>query len=97
MTDYTRYHVDLDATAIAIWCMDCTDAASAWADKQIWIDNGEQVTALCLANLIALADEHEIEHHAEKPKPKRAAKTKPKRQYRFSGDAMTAPHDEPKF
>lgn len=87
MTDYTRYHVDESAftSGIALMCLDCDNPDGL----------GDQVTPISVANLIALADEHEAENHAEKPKAKRAAR--PKRQYRFSGDVMTAPHDEPKF
>jgi hypothetical protein len=95
MTDYTRYRADVEAGRLAIWCQDCPSADDKWSELTIWQDDGEQVTPICVANLIAHADEHETEHHAEKPKPKRAAK--PKRQYRFPGDVMTAPHDEPKI
>lgn len=74
MTDYTRYHVDSDETSyhIAIWCQDCIDPESGPGDQDdlmIWQNTDEQVTALCIANLMAEADEHEAKHHASDGEP----------------------------
>jgi hypothetical protein len=76
MTDLTRYPIGNDgAGRIALWCNDCEviggidDAANHIDNAPIWTedDAAEQVTELCLANLVAIAEEHEREHHADEP------------------------------
>lgn len=72
--DLTRYLLGSDSAGrLALWCADCEviggidDAGSHIDDAPIWTedDAAEQVTELCLANLVAIADRHETEHHAE--------------------------------
>jgi hypothetical protein len=67
----TRYLPDTDGTGrLGLWCADCSDPATPLAPlapMPIWTedDAAEQVTELCLANLVAIAERHEAEHHAE--------------------------------
>jgi hypothetical protein len=70
--DLTRYPVIVTAGQLAIECTDCGDPANPLtplAPMQIWTedDASEQVTELCLANLVAIAEQHEREHHADEP------------------------------
>lgn len=64
--DLTRYPIttiDIDGR-LAIWCTDCgpiSDPDPIWTE----LDAAEQVTELCLANLVAIAQQHEREHHAD--------------------------------
>lgn len=66
MTDYTRYQIDESqfTSGVSLVCQDC-EAPDGVGDFVVWDDTGEQVTPLCLTNLLALADEHEQQHHAE--------------------------------
>lgn len=66
MTDYTRYQVDESAftSGIALICQDC-DSPDGVGDFVVWDDTGDQVTPICVANLIALSDEHEQQHHVD--------------------------------
>jgi hypothetical protein len=73
-TDLTRYPVGNDeAGRLALWCADCEvvggidDASSPIEDSPIWTedDNPDQVTELVLANLVAVAELHETERHAD--------------------------------
>jgi hypothetical protein len=63
--DLTRYPIgrDLDGR-LTLWCTDCN--ADPIEDTPIWTedDAAEQVTELCLANLVAIAERHEAERHA---------------------------------
>lgn len=72
MTDYTRYIVGAtedEGYPLGMWCQDCTDDTPGYYggqdERQTWQQSDEQVTPLCLANLIAEADEHERAHHAD--------------------------------
>jgi hypothetical protein len=78
MTDLTRYPIGNDgAGRIALWCNDCEvvggidDAGNHIDDAPIWTedDASEQVTELCLANLVAIAEEHEQKYHAAAAEP----------------------------
>lgn len=66
MIDLTRYVVNVHGFGglLALWCVDCTpnpgdDTPPFWTED----DAAEQVTELCLANLVAIAEQHEREHH----------------------------------
>lgn len=68
--DLIRYPVAVIGRTLAVWCTDCNPEP---ADDPIWTedDAAEQVTELCLANLVAIAEEHEREHHADdQPAPR---------------------------
>jgi hypothetical protein len=68
MTDLTRYLPGNDAAGrLALWCTDCAELPHAEDSDPIWTedDASEQVTELCLANLVAIAEQHEAEHHAD--------------------------------
>lgn len=59
-TDYTRYEPGNDEVGrLGLWCIDCNPRTPIWTED----DAAEQVTAIGLANLIAIADEHEAQRH----------------------------------
>lgn len=52
---------------LALWCTDCAENPGADNSDPFWTDAdaAEQVTEVCLANLVAIAEEHEQKHHAD--------------------------------
>lgn len=70
MTDLTRYPIGNDSAGrITLWCNDCPTPTPRIELLPIWNqdDAAEQVTELCLANLVAIAEEHERQHHPYDP------------------------------
>jgi hypothetical protein len=68
--DLLRYLPCQDgAGRLALWCTDC--APDPTRDAPFWTedDAAEQVTEFTLANLVAIAEQHEQRHHAEEHKP----------------------------
>ncbi len=68
MTDLTRYLPGVTEDGhLAIWCTDCAEHPHADDSDPIWTDAdaAQQVTELCLANLVAIAEQHEHEHHTQ--------------------------------
>jgi hypothetical protein len=68
VTDLTRYPISNDgAGRITLWYTDCPTPTPRIDLLPIWNedDASEQVTELCLANLVAIAEEHEQLHHAD--------------------------------
>ena len=69
-TDLTRYLPGiLGGDRLALRCTDCecdSPACRSWG-HEFWTegDAAEQVTELCLANLVAIAEVHEAEQHAK--------------------------------
>jgi len=65
--DLTRYPVSTDSSGdLALWCDDCVvDPTNPIIPPPFWTedDAAEQVTELCLANLVAVAEQHERERH----------------------------------
>jgi len=77
--DLLRYPVGNDGVGrLALWCNGCeviggiNDAGEHIDDAPIWNedDAAEQVTELTLANLVAIAEQHEQQHHAEDIEPR---------------------------
>jgi len=78
--DLLHYPVGTHRDVVALWCAHCGDPTSPLAPMPFWTeyDAAEQVTELTLANLVAIAEQHEQQHHAEEapvpcrhPEPRR--------------------------
>jgi hypothetical protein len=70
MTDLIRYLPGVTEDGrLALWCTDCAENPGAPNSDPFWTDAdaAEQVTELCLADLVAIAEQHEREHHADEP------------------------------
>lgn len=65
--DLTRYPIGTHRGRLALWCTDDGDPANPLAPMPFWTeaDAAEQATELCLANLVAIAAEHERKYHAD--------------------------------
>lgn len=52
---------------LALWYTDCAEDPARDDSDPIWTedDAAEQVTELCLANLVTIAEQHERQHHAD--------------------------------
>jgi hypothetical protein len=68
--DLTRYLPANDEVGrLALWCTDCLTEDATHAPFWTEDDAAEQVTELSLANLVAVAEQHERDHHAEAATP----------------------------
>ena len=66
MADYTRYEPGTDEGSLrpALWCLRCVEPNYGEDPRVIWVAPEGQNDAT-LADLMAVADEHEAKHHAD--------------------------------